>query len=309
MCSRRGWGNGTGVPVGTAVGAMRILCHAVGCGVGDGSVGGACVNGMVIGGAGSSAHDRRMHVITPSAPAMRRGFGSMVLGLCVGIFLVTVGLTIGYLALATPFMERVIPLGRPTSTQAFVGLIVWSFALVGPAIFLLLGTSRLAWVLGGIDTGSRNAHTPAARHAHTLPEDLVAVIDVDPGDGRRVPEIVLGPFGAAVIRELPPPSVTRHLSGTWELRTKRGWIPLENPVDRASRDADRVRSWLANDDHDFVVKVHTAVVGSDETVERTANCAVITPDQVPAWLASLPVQRSLTDGRRERLVEMLGGAI
>jgi hypothetical protein len=138
-----------------------------------------------------------------------------------------------------------------------------------------------------------------------LPDDLVAVVDFDPGDGRRVPEIVVGPFGAAVIRELPPASVTRHLGGTWELRTKRGWIPLENPIDRASRDSERVRSWLANDDHDFVVKVHTAVVGADATVERTASGAVISADQVPAWLASLPIQRSLTDGRRERLVERL----
>jgi hypothetical protein len=32
---------------------------------------------------------------------------------------------------------------------------------------------------------------------------------------------------------------------------------------------------------------------------------VIAPKQIPAWLASLPVQRSLTAARRERLIELI----
>ena len=43
----------------------------------------------------------------------------------------------------------------------------------------------------------------------------------------------------------------------------------------------------------------------DASIERTSTCAVITPHQIPAWLASLPVQRSLTATRRERILALI----
>jgi hypothetical protein len=36
---------------------------------------------------------------------------------------------------------------------------------------------------------------------------------------------------------------------------------------------------------------------------------VLEPDQVAAWLTSLPPQRSLDDARRTRLVRLLRGAL
>jgi hypothetical protein len=248
-----------------------------------------------------------MQVITPGRATARRGPGSAALGALVGILLLTAGLALAYLAIATPFMDRIIPTGWPNTAQVLVGLVGWSVALVGPTLFLLLGATRLASVVGRL--GRRGAHpTPAARLAGSLPDDLVAAIDVDPGDGRYIPEIVVGPFGMAVLRELPPSSVTRHAGSAWELHTRDGWVQIENPLERASRDAERVRRWVGSVDHDFVAKVHAAVVGTDDTLVRTPSCAVIRPDQVPAWLASLPAQRSLTASRRDRLVEMIRAA-
>lgn len=87
------------------------------------------------------------------------------------------------------------------------------------------------------------------------------------------------------------------------------WIPVENPLDRATRDAERVRRWLATDDRDFVIKVYAAVIGPDATVPRTPTCAVITRDQIPAFLASLPPQRSLTSTRLQRIVEHVDAAV
>jgi hypothetical protein len=120
-----------------------------------------------------------------------------------------------------------------------------------------------------------------------------------------VSDVVLGPFGAAVLRELPPAPVTRIRDGRWELKARRGWITLENPLDRASRDAERVRRWLGHDDADFVVKAYAAVVGTGWKIARTADCAVLTPDEVAAWISALPPQRSLTEGRREQVLDLV----
>ena len=76
----------------------------------------------------------------------------------------------------------------------------------------------------------------------------------------------------------------------------------------AARDAERVRRWLGHDDADFVVKVYAAVVGPAPTVDRTAGCAVLTPDQLGSWIAALPAQRSLTTGRRELILDLVRDA-
>ena len=94
-----------------------------------------------------------------------------------------------------------------------------------------------------------------------------------------------------MIRELPSPKVTRVREGRWQLRTARGWIPLTDPLDMATRDAERVRRWIADDDSDFIVKVYSAVVGADPQVARTAGCAVL--DAGPAGHVDLrPARRS-----------------
>jgi len=87
------------------------------------------------------------------------------------------------------------------------------------------------------------------------------------------------------------------------------WVPVENPLDRATRDAERVRRWLATDDRDFVIKVYAAAIGSEATVPRTPSCAVITREQIPAFLASLPAQRTLTPTRLQRIVEHVDSAV
>ena len=122
-------------------------------------------------------------------------------------------------------------------------------------------------------------------------------------DGRVVPEVVMGPFGVAVIEELPPPHASRHQNGHWEIRHRGGaWVPVENPLDRASRDAERLRRWLADDDRDHVVKVYAAVVAPDGNVARSPTCAVVAPDELAGWIASLPAQRTLNEDRLADLV-------
>jgi hypothetical protein len=80
---------------------------------------------------------------------------------------------------------------------------------------------------------------------------------------------------------------------------------MENPLERTGRDAERVRRWHGTTERDFVVRVYAALVTADPTLERTGACAVVTPEQVPAWLASLPPARSLSADRRAEIVEQV----
>jgi hypothetical protein len=78
-------------------------------------------------------------------------------------------------------------------------------------------------------------------------------------------------------------------------------------LDAAMRDADRVRRWLAAAELEFVVRVYAALVVDDRLLARSPTCAVITTQQVQPWVASLPVQRTLTAGRRGRLLALTKG--
>jgi hypothetical protein len=82
----------------------------------------------------------------------------------------------------------------------------------------------------------------------------------------------------------------------------------EDPRDLVARDADRVRRWLLTHDVDFVVRIYAALVTSDASLARTTACAVVSREQAPAWIASLPRQRSLSPERCARIVRLLRAA-
>ena len=244
-----------------------------------------------------------MQVITP--PVTRRvPRSSIILGTLVGAVLLVGGLSVGWLAFGTPFITQFTPVGRPGPTQVVAGMLAWSFALIAPATFTIAGLARIVTVVDSV-ASSRPKPTPVARLARRLGEDYVVASRLRLPDGRVIPDLVLGPFGAAVIESAPPSGAIRRHGDAWEVRTEKGWMPLENPLERASRDAERVRSWFTNDDRDFLVKVYAAVIAADQPLERTPSCAVIAPGQIQAWIHSLPAQRSLTASRREGLTELL----
>ena len=97
-----------------------------------------------------------------------------------------------------------------------------------------------------------------------------------PNSGRPIPELVVGPFGVAVIHEMGPREAIRRVGNTWEARTRDGWMPTEYPLERVKRDAERVRHWLTESDLDFVVRVYAALVTTDASIARSPLCAVIT---------------------------------
>ncbi len=220
------------------------------------------------------------------------------------VLLVAAGILVGWLCLGTPLIAAFQPHGRPSAVEIGAGVLAWGFAIVAPTGFLLFGVARIASTIDMASTLRPGTVTPTL--ARALGPDHLAATDLLLPGGRRIHEMVVGPFGIVVLGDVPPPRVSRHVGHRWEVRDHRGrWIPIEAPLDRAARDAERVRGWLATDDRDFLVRVYAAIVTDDRRVERTPACAVVPPDELAAWLAALPVQRGLTPSRRDRLHDLI----
>lgn len=240
-----------------------------------------------------------------SPHAVRPPIGAVIVGVAVGTILVGGGLFLAWLAFATPIISGLAPTTlRPGISQVATGILVWGVTLVAPPAFAIVGVLRLGRVARALSVKPRTR--ALSRAAADLGDEYVAAAGLRLPDGRVIRDVVLGPFGLAVITELPPARMTRHTGSIWEARRTDGrWIPMENPLDRATRDAERMRRWAGSNDRDWVVKVFAVAVTDDPGVTRTATCAVVTADQIPGWLASLPPARGLTPDRRTELLEQL----
>lgn len=235
----------------------------------------------------------------------------VVLPLIVGTALVATSVALLYLVFGQNFVDRFMPTGRPTTYELVAGALAWTFALTAPAGFGLVGVARLVTAYDRL-RARRPRLTPAVRLRRAIGDDHVVATGVRLPDGSRVlPELVVGPFGAAIIEELPPiGAVMSRGVRSWEVRVGNGQIrTIENPLVLAAHDAERVRAWLSSDESDRVLKVYAAVVGIDPKVERTSSVAMIDPTQVAAWLASLPPQKSLDASRRDKLVKQIRAAL
>ena len=246
-----------------------------------------------------------MQLITP--PRTDHRLGSLVVGTALGGCFVAAGLGLAFLTLETPLATSLVP-SRPGSPQVEIALAVWALALVAGGALLVAGTNRLASIAAAVRSGPPRRSAVAAVLG-SLPADVVVATDVVPTEGRPIPELVVGPFGVAVVHELGRRDVIRQVGTSWERTTRDGWVPSEHPLDLAERDAERVRHWLTNGDFDFVVRVHAALITADASMMRSPLCAVITQAQIPDWIASLPRQRTLSDGRRQQIVARVRGAV
>lgn len=253
-----------------------------------------------------------MQVITTDQDRVRFSVGSAeVRALVVGTVLIASAGLLAWLVFGTGFLERFTPSGRVTTGQLIIGVVAWTFALIAPAAFGIIGLVRVGTAVERI-AASRSRLTPAYRLRASLPDDHAIATRVRLPDGSRViPELVIGPFGAAVIEELPPAgAVVSRGPRSWDVRLADGRVQMiDHPLERATRDAERVRAWFSGDEEEHVVKVYAAVVGTDLKVERSPTCAYISPDQVGPWLASLPPQRSFDADRRDRVIRLVRSAL
>jgi hypothetical protein len=243
-----------------------------------------------------------MQLIQPRH-ALRPPRGPLLMGTVVGGVLFFGGLVLAWLAFATPLVRGLTPsVVRPTVEQMAIGGLIWGLSLVAPPCFAIVGVIRLSQVFGVLLKKPKTG--PVAKATAQLPDEYIFAPSLDLPDGRRVRNVVVGPYGLAIVGEAPPPAVTRRHGDTWEFRRADGrWVPLEQPVERTARDAERLRRWIGAEERDFLVKVYAAFVTEDPTVTRTPSCAVVGPNEIAAWLAALPPQRTLYESRREDLVE------
>ena len=203
-----------------------------------------------------------MQSITPPRPVERTiPSRRLVTDTVLGTLLIVAGVTFGVLIFATPLLSAVMPPGAWVPTRWPSAWRSGAVALVAPAGAILLGTSRLVRILGTVRRrlpGRSPLQVALGGYARR------AYDREWPDPARRATGVrpVLGPFGAAVIRELPPLGGDPHpVDGPVGAPHLRGWVALENPLDRAVRDGERVRRWFGSDDADFVVKVYAAVTG------------------------------------------------
>ena len=253
-----------------------------------------------------------MQVIAIDQDRVRFAVGSAVVrALVVGTVLIASAGLLAWLVFGTGVLETFTPSGRVTTGRLIIGVVAWTFALIAPAGFGIIGLVRVGTAVEQI-AASRPRMTPAYRLRAGLPDDHAIATRVRLPDGSRViPELVIGPFGAAVIEELPPAgAVVSRGPRSWDVRLSDGRVQMiDHPLERATRDAERVRAWFSGDEEEHVVKVYAAVVGADPKVERSSTCAYITPDQVGPWLASLPPQRSFDADRRDRVIRLVRSAL
>jgi hypothetical protein len=248
-------------------------------------------------------HDAAMQVITGNAASRSDRLAVVRTALSAALLLLA-GALVGWLCLGTSLLDSLQPTGRPSSIGAAVSVFAWAFAIIVPAGFLLIGIARVGATIDAL--ASLRPRTMSPRLARSLGPDHIAATDLVIPGGRRIHELVLGPFGIVVLGDVPPSSMSRHVGNRWEVRDRRGrWIPIEAPQDRAARDAERVRGWLTVDDRDFLVRVYAAVVTDDPRVTRTPSCAVVASRELAAWLSALPAQRGLTPARMDRLMELI----
>ena len=205
-----------------------------------------------------------MQVIAADTPRSRRDRLAILRSAATGVLLILAGVLIGWLCLGTPLANSFIPDGRPTTFQTALGVMCLGVRDPGP---------------GRVPGVRLHAHGP-----HDRSRDIAPAHDRDadprPGARSRPPGRDRPPAArrppdprarARAVRDprlgdVPPAGVSRHVGSRWEIRGARGrWVPIEAPLDRASRDAERVRGWLSTHDRDFLVRVYAAVVTDDPT--------------------------------------------
>jgi hypothetical protein len=241
---------------------------------------------------------------SPGAPGLR----AVVVGCVASALLFLAAVALGWLVVGTPILSQFNAGGRATPAQLVGGMAAWTLALVGPAGFGLFGVAKLAATLDAI-SARRPVRTPGLQAREALGSNHAVAVGVFvPGAARRIQEMVVGPYGVAILVELPPARITRRQGRTWEVRIGGRWRTIDNPLERAARDAEAVRHWFDEDETDRVVKVYAAVVGEIPGLERTSDCAVIRPSEVAGWIAALPAQRLLTPERLTQVISQVRSA-
>lgn len=259
--------------------------------------------------AGARHPCRTMQVLQPqSSRSTFAGTSRTFAAASFGVALVFAGVWLGVQEMSSSTLTELVLRARPGAVGTTLAALGWAFGIIAPAGLVLAGSVRLGRAIGPALEARRPS--PYLRIVRGLPAGQTAALGVRLPDGRYLPAVVIGPHGVAVLERLPPAAALRRVDGRWEARLRdRGWTAIEDPRVRCERDAEALRRWLGEGDVDYVVKVHAAVIDDKLSVGRTAGCAVVTAAEVAEFIAALPVQRQLTEARRQRVIGRIRSAI
>lgn len=243
--------------------------------------------------------------MTPAAAYLALGAtllaGSLILG---------AGLMVAYIAVTSDLVAQLSNAGTGRLGRPIGGMLVWALALLVPGTLVVIGLSRVLTALERSLALRSVRPRPASSLAGRLSDEYTVVQGVRLPDRRLLPEVVVGPHGILLVEELPPLRATRQRGPYWEVRLVSGrWQPIENPVERAGRDAERLRHWVANEGERFSPRTYAAVVSDGHEIERSGAVAVVSRDQLAAFVASIPPARQMDPTRRARIVELLRSRI
>jgi hypothetical protein len=247
--------------------------------------------------------------VIEAKPLGRQGTSRLALVFTIvgAVVLLGAGVAVGWVAVTSSFVTDVSQLGRDRVARPIIGTITFALAFLVPGFMVIFGVSRL---VDAIDRGGGRKRRPVAALAGRLTDEYVVAQAVRLPDGPMLPEVVVGPHGMVVVESLPPARVMRTHGRTWEVRLTNGkWMAIENPLDRAARDAERLRHWVANQDESFSPRVYAAVVADGHELARTPEVAVVEREQLPTYLTGLPAARQMTPDRRMAIVDMLRAAV
>ena len=139
---------------------------------------------------------------------------ALVRGGFVALMLIGVGGLLGWAMVATPIITQLMPGFRPSPLQIATAVGAWAFAIVVPAGFVILGVARAIGALELLTALRPSAATP--RLAGRLDDRHQVATSLRLPDGRYIHELVLGPFGLAVLGDTPPREAARVNGGHWE---------------------------------------------------------------------------------------------
>jgi hypothetical protein len=238
----------------------------------------------------------------------RPGSRALAIARLIGVLYVVTGLGVAWLTLTTPFVDAITAHGPTASSQNAYHAVGLVTALVIPAICLLLGTNRILEFADVRNPLGARRDRLASLGSH-LGADYAVVRNLSLPGGRHVGALIVGPPGIVVVGALPRPSDARPMDGRWEARVADDqWVAIENPLERAARDAEAVRRWLDSDEHGFVVKVYAAVIASSDSVAGSSTTAVVRIGQIPAFLDKLPPHRTFSSDHRRRVLDHIRSA-
>ena len=198
--------------------ARQVLCA-------NGPVGELPCPKVVIGRSRGVAHDGVMQLIQPTH-VLRPARGPLVVATIVGSILLVGGIALAWLAFATPLVRGLTPsVVRPALDQIAIGAMVWGLSLVAPPSFAIVGAFRLFVVAA--EVRRKPSDGVVARIASKLSDEHVVAPAIYLPDGRVLRNLVVGPYGMAILAEPPPAKITRRQGNTWAIRKFDGrWYPL-----------------------------------------------------------------------------------